>query len=66
MPNQTIAEQFDRIEEFTALIGAADLNTRGEWDEQFIADLRATFKRYGAHTFLSDAQREQLERIANQ
>lgn len=66
MASQTIEEQFDRVEEFTSLLTAAELNTNGQWDEDFTADLRATFKRFGAHTYLSAAQLEQLERIAHQ
>lgn len=66
MPSRTIEEQFDRIEEFNSLLGAAELNAATDWDEQFLADLRSNFQRYGAHTYLSDAQLEQLERIANE
>ncbi|AON71135.1 MULTISPECIES: hypothetical protein [Pseudomonas] len=66
MPSRTIEEQFDRVEEFAALLGAAELNAATDWDEQFLADLRSNFQRYGAHTYLSDAQLEQLERIANE
>ncbi|HCI3377762.1 TPA: hypothetical protein SMW25_006730, partial [Pseudomonas aeruginosa] len=47
-------------------LGAAELNAATDWDEQFLADLRSNFQRYGAHTYLSDAQLEQLERIANE
>ncbi|MDF3936691.1 hypothetical protein [Pseudomonas citronellolis] len=66
MPSQTLEEQFDRIEEFTTLLGAAELNTRNDWEEQFAADMRANFQRYGARMFLSDSQHEILDRIANQ
>lgn len=66
MPSRTIEEQFDRVEEFNILLGAAELNAATTWEEEFTADLRANFQRYGAHTYLSDAQLEQLERIANE
>ena len=66
MPSRTIAEQFDRVEEFTTLLGAAELNTANTWEEQFTADMRANFQRYGAHMFLSESQHTPLERIANQ
>ncbi|MHB0820094.1 hypothetical protein ACYCFK_17690 [Stutzerimonas stutzeri] len=65
MASRTVEEIFDRAEEFTSLLGAAELNAVGEWDESFTADLRCTFQRYGARTYLSNAQLEQLERIAN-
>ncbi|HHG5326042.1 hypothetical protein I5E47_19490 [Pseudomonas aeruginosa] len=66
MPSRTIEEQFDRVEEFNSLLGAAELNAATTWEEEFTADLRSNFQRYGAHTYLSDAQLEQLERIANE
>ena len=66
MASRTVAEQFDRIEEFTTLLGAAELNTANTWEEQFAADLRANFQRYGPRMYLSEAQHETLDRIANQ
>ncbi|HGM8433973.1 TPA: hypothetical protein ACPIDV_005790 [Pseudomonas aeruginosa] len=52
MPSLTVLERYGQVGEFAALLGAADL--------------RSNFQRYGAHTYLSDAQLEQLERIANE
>ncbi|WP_165667946.1 hypothetical protein [Metapseudomonas otitidis] len=66
MTPRTVEERFDRVEEFIALLAAAEIGAHGEWDEQFTADLRDTFKRYGPHTYLSDSQLQQLERIAAQ
>lgn len=66
MTPRTVEERFDRVEEFIALLGAAEIGAHGGWDEQFTADLRDTFKRYGPHTYLSDSQLQQLERIAAQ
>lgn len=66
MGSRTIKEIFDRPEEFSALLGAAELNASNDWEEQFAADLRANFQRYGTRTYLSDSQLEQLERIADQ
>ncbi|QYN15840.1 hypothetical protein [Pseudomonas aeruginosa] len=56
MPSLTVLERYGQVGEFAAT----------DWDEQFLADLRSNFQRYGAHTYLSDAQLEQLERIANE
>lgn len=66
MGSRTLTEIFDRPEEFTALLGAAELNASNNWEEQFAADLRMSYQRYGTRTYLSDAQLEQLERIAEQ
>lgn len=64
MASRTITEIFDRPEEFTALLGAAEFNASNDWEDQFAADLRTNYQRYGTHTYLSDSQLEQLERIA--
>ncbi|SFP38639.1 hypothetical protein SAMN05216229_10282 [Geopseudomonas sagittaria] len=66
MASRTITEIFDRTEEFAALLGAAELNANNDWEEQFAADLRVNFQRYGTRTYLSDSQLETLERIAEQ
>lgn len=66
MASQTIEEQFDRVEEFTSLLCAAELSAANTWEEQFTADLRANFQRYGARMFLSESQHTILDRIANQ
>ncbi|AMU00818.1 TPA: hypothetical protein ACKR1B_000128 [Pseudomonas aeruginosa] len=66
MPSRTIEEQFDRVEEFNSLLGAAELNAATTWEEEFTADLRANFQRYGPRMFLSESQQTTLERIANQ
>lgn len=65
MPSRTVAEMFDRIEEFTSLLAAAELNAETEWDERFTKDLATNYQRFGGRTYLSDSQLEQLERIAN-
>ncbi|PTZ26009.1 hypothetical protein DB388_14055 [Pseudomonas aeruginosa] len=66
MPSLTVLERYGQVGEFAALLGAAELNAATDWDEQFLVDLRSNFQRYGAHTYLSDTQLEQLERIANE
>ncbi|MDF3863497.1 hypothetical protein P3W53_03425 [Pseudomonas denitrificans (nom. rej.)] len=66
MASQTIEEQFDRVEEFTSLLCAAELSAATTWEEDFTADLRANFQRYGPRMFLSESQHTTLDRIANQ
>ncbi|MCS3839422.1 hypothetical protein HNR03_004033 [Pseudomonas sp. JAI111] len=64
MAAQSVAEIYDRIEEFTALLAVAELHASGAWELEFVENMRASFKRYGAHTHLSPAQKSKLERIA--
>ena len=64
MAAQSVAEIFDRVEEFAAPLAVAELMASGAWELEFTEDIRANFTRYGAHTHLSPAQRSKLERIA--
>ncbi|UVE47580.1 hypothetical protein KS461_09930 [Pseudomonas chlororaphis] len=64
MATQSVVEIYDRIEEFTTLLAAAELHASGAWELEFVEDMRANFTRYGAHTHLSTAQKSKLERIA--
>ncbi|WP_047299708.1 hypothetical protein [Pseudomonas fluorescens] len=64
MATQSVIEIYDRVEEFQALLAAAELHASGAWELEFTENLRANFKRYGAHTHLSPAQQSKLERIA--
>ncbi|PAW51060.1 hypothetical protein CKQ80_09705 [Pseudomonas moraviensis] len=64
MATQSVIEIYDRVEEFQALLAAAELHASGAWELEFTENLRANFKRYGAHTNLSPAQQSKLERIA--
>ncbi|MGO2200479.1 hypothetical protein [Pseudomonas helleri] len=64
MAAQSVAEIYDRVEEFTALLAVAELHASGAWELEFTENMRANFERYGAHTHLSAAQKSKLERIA--
>ena len=64
MATQSVAEIYDRVEEFTALLAVAELHASGAWELEFTENMRANFERYGAHTHLSTAQKSKLERIA--
>ena len=47
MAAQTVEELYDRVEEFTSLLAAADLHASGAWEQEFVENMRASFKRYG-------------------
>ncbi|WP_339479125.1 hypothetical protein [Pseudomonas sp. RL_5y_Pfl2_73] len=64
MANQSVLEAYDSLEEFIGVLVAAELHASGEWELEFVENIRASFKRYGAHTNLSPAQQSKLERIA--
>ncbi|WP_312381191.1 hypothetical protein [Pseudomonas oryzihabitans] len=50
MVSRTVEELFDRIEQFTVLLAAAEDGADTDWEIQFTNDIREQFKRYGAHT----------------
>ena len=64
MAAQSILDIYDSVEEFTGILVSAELHASGTWELEFVESMRASFKRYGAHTNLSPAQQSKLERIA--
>ena len=64
MAVQSILDIYDSVEEFTGILVSAELHASGGWELEFVENIRASFKRYGAHTNLSPAQQSKLERIA--
>jgi hypothetical protein len=54
------------IDGFDELLEEAEANVdlARDWDCSFVSDMRDRYDRWGAGTFVSDAQLEQLERIA--
>lgn len=64
MASQSVLDIYDSIEEFAGVLASAELHASGAWEQEFIENIRASFKRYGAHTNLSPAQQSKLERIA--
>ena len=64
MAAQSILDIYDSVEEFSGILVSAELHASGEWELEFVENVRASFKRYGAHTKLSPAQQSKLERIA--
>lgn len=64
MAAQSILDIYDSVEEFTGILVSAELYASGGWELEFVENIRASFKRYGAHTNLSPAQQSKLERIA--
>lgn len=64
MAAQSILDIYDSVEEFAAILASAELHASGGWELEFVENIRASFKRYGAHTNLTPLQQQHLERIA--
>lgn len=60
--NQTVADlDFD----FEEALDEAEDKARGNWEEQFVADLREKFSRFENLMFVSDRQVEMLMKIVD-
>jgi hypothetical protein len=55
------AEEIDNFEE---LLDAAESSATKDWDVDFVSDLRDRYDKFGDNLYVTDAQLEQLERIA--
>nr|BDD45134.1 hypothetical protein 20 [bacterium] len=53
-----------RDEEFEELLGSAEVNAANDWETTFVSDMNKRWEKYGRRMFLSEVQREHLERIA--
>lgn len=51
--------------EFEELIEGARMNAANDWEESFVADMKDRYTQYGRRMFISDPQKDHLERIAN-
>lgn len=51
--------------DFEELLDDAESNAANDWETQFVNDLKAKYEQFGRRMFLSIAQQEALERIAN-
>lgn len=60
-----IQDHYPDLTELEGLLDAARMHAANDWEEQFVADMQERYEQYGKRGFLSDAQKQQLERIAN-
>ena len=51
--------------EFEELLEDASMNAANDWEESFVADMKGSYTEYGRRMYISDAQKDHLERIAN-
>lgn len=52
-------------DDFEFLLDDAESNAANEWEEGFVSDMKERFQLYGKRMYISAAQREHLERIAD-
>lgn len=51
--------------EFEELLDDAEANAANDWEEKFVDDMKERYSQYGRRMFLSETQRQKLERIAD-
>ena len=64
--SDTISDKFDSPDDFDDLLYTAEQQAGTYWEMEFCSDMRDRFEEYGDRMYLSDRQRETLEKIANQ
>ena len=52
-------------DDFESLLDDAESNAANDWEEEFVSDMKARFQMYGKRMYISAAQRQHLERIAD-
>ena len=62
--SQKVRDLYPSIEEFETLLSDADDNIQTDWEINFVEDMFDRYKKYGREMYLSESQKEQLERIA--
>lgn len=62
--SERVCDRMDEAE-FELLLSDAEANAVSDWDVHFVSDMRDRYTQYGGDMFLSDSQRDQLDRIAN-
>lgn len=59
------AQELYSESDFEELLDDAESNAANDWETQFVDDLKAKYEQFGRRMYLSPAQQEALERIAN-
>ena len=59
-----VCDIYPEILEFESLLEEADSNASNSWEMTFIDEIRERFEKCGGETFLSEKQKDKLERIA--
>lgn len=61
----TIGEHYaGDMSEFENTLDLADEGARNDWEKTFVNDIRTRYEQYGGEMFMSDRQKETLEKIA--
>ena len=59
----TVRTLFPDSADFEQLLSDAESQASTEWEQEFVGDLNAKYEKYGDGMYLTEKQREHLERI---
>jgi hypothetical protein len=58
-----IADLFPDLSDFEQLLSDAESQATTEWEQTFVGDINEKYEQYGAGMYLTEKQREHLEKI---
>ncbi len=59
-----VREAYDNLEDFKETLESAEANASGDWAMGFVADMKERYEKWGAEMFISDKQKDILERLS--
>lgn len=59
-------DHFPDIDDFEELLEDARMAASSDWEETFVADMKAKYEQYGEDMFISNAQLDKLNKIVNE
>ena len=62
--SEKVQDLYDE-DEFQSLLDDAEANASNDFESKFVSDMQDRWEQYGKRMYLSDNQKEILERIAN-
>lgn len=62
--SDTVSDHYTE-DDFETLLDNAESNAANDWEEEFVADMKARYQQYGKRMYISAAQRSHLERCAD-
>jgi len=64
--SEKVRDHFPDADEFEELLEDARMSAGNDWEETFVADIKARYERYGEDMFISNAQLDKLNKIVNE
>ncbi len=63
---QKAEDIYEESDDLEGILDRARMNASTDWEESFVSDMQERFDKYGMSMYISEAQQDQLERIADE